>query len=145
VTIPDDRVAARADGALMRPWSTIAAISWALVVAAQTAIGVTSGNVGRPTYWIGPLGDTRPVILWLVPVVAPIVAFVCALFARHVAWRAGVVAALWVTAMAVIDLSVSRAVALVEFVVAASAWLVVVATAAGRPTRPSEPPLPLSP
>lgn len=122
----------------------IAVISWALVVAAQTAVGVTSGNVGRPTYWIGPLGATRPMILWLVPILVPIAAFVSALLGRSIAWRMGVVAAAWVTAMAAIDLTVTPAVALVEFVIAAAAWLVVVATAAGRPARPSEPPLPLT-
>ena len=107
-------------------------------------IGVSSGNVGRPTFWIGPLGATRPMILWFVPLLGPLVAFVCAVGFRRLAWLAGVGAALWVTAMAALDLTLSPAIALVEFGVAAAAWLVVVATAAGRPARVSTPPLPLS-
>lgn len=144
MTDADGHAPERLDSVLPRPWSAITATSWLLVIGAQTAISITSGNVGRPTFWIGPLGAMRPWPMWFVPVLAPLAVIVLIALANRHAWRASVVAAGWVTAIAVIDLFVSPAIAVMEFVVAAAAWLVVLATLAARPTRSEAPPLPLS-
>jgi membrane-bound ClpP family serine protease len=103
-----------------------------LVTAALASAAVTGRSIGKPTWWLGTPSDPAFALLWVVPFLAPIAALVAALVAGRWAPFAGMGAALYIGAIALVDIEATPAVALIEVVVAIAAFLVSVASLAGR-------------
>ena len=117
---------------LEKPWPLIIIVSWLFVTAALASAAVTSRNIGKPTWWLGPQDSPAFPLLWLLPFLAPVIAIFVALVAGRWAPFAGTGAALYIGAIAILDIESTPAVALIEVVIAVAALLVSVASLAGR-------------
>jgi hypothetical protein len=120
------------DKSLEKPWPLVIVVSWLLVTAALASAAVTSRNIGKPTWWLGTQNDPAFPLFWVLPFLAPIVAIFVAFVAGRWAPFAGVGAALYIGAIAILDIESTPAVALIEVIVAISALLVSIASLAGR-------------
>jgi hypothetical protein len=117
---------------LERIWTVIVIVSWLMVTAALAAAAVTGRNIGKPTWWLGTASDPAWPLLWVVPFLAPIAVIVCAIVAGRWAPFTGIGASLYLGAVATLDLENTPAVALIQVVVACAAFLVSIASLAGR-------------
>ena len=119
---------------LTNTWRTVTVISWLLVFFAIIAIAVTSRNIGKPTWWLGPQSNPSFVLLWALPFVAPIASIIAAVKFGRVASYVGFGSALLLGAIGAADINRTPGVALVECVIAVSSALIAIATFAGRTT-----------
>jgi membrane-bound metal-dependent hydrolase YbcI (DUF457 family) len=113
-------------------WRTITIASWLLVFFAIMAVAVTSRNIGKPTWWLGPESNPSFVLLWALPFLAPIASIIAAIKFGHIASFVGFGAALFLGAIGVADISGTPGVALIECAIAISSALIAIATFAGR-------------
>ena len=117
---------------LTNTWRTVAVASWLLVFFAIIAIAVTSRNIGKPTWWLGPESNPSFMLLWALPFVAPIASIIAAIKFGHIASYVGFGSALLLGAIGAADINNTPGVALVECVIAVSSALIALATFAGR-------------
>jgi len=119
---------------LTNTWRTVAVVSWLLVLFAIIAVAVTSRNIGKPTWWLGPQSNPSFVLLWALPFVAPIASIIAAIKFERVASYVGFGSALLLGVIGAVDIDNTPGVALVECVIAVSSALIAIATFAGRTT-----------
>lgn len=119
---------------LTRTWRTVAVISWLMVFFAIMAVAITSRNIGKPTWWLGPESNPSFVLLWALPFAAPIASIIAAIKFGRVASFIGFGAALSLGAIGVADISITPGVALIECAIAIASALIAIATFAGRTT-----------
>ena len=117
---------------LTTTWRSVAVVSWLLVFFAIIAVAVTSRNIGKPTWWLGPESNPSFVLLWALPFLAPIASIIAAIKFGHIASFVGFGAALFLGAIGVADISGTPGVALIECAIAISSALIAIATFAGR-------------
>jgi membrane-bound metal-dependent hydrolase YbcI (DUF457 family) len=117
---------------LTSTWRTVTIVSWLLVFFAIMAVAVTSRNIGKPTWWLGPESNPSFVLLWALPFVAPIASIIAAIKFGHIASFVGFGAALFLGAIGVADINGTPGVALIECAIAISSALIAIATFAGR-------------
>ena len=117
---------------LTNTWRTVAVVSWLLVFFAIIAIAVTSRNIGKPTWWLGPESNPSFMLLCALPFVAPIASIIAAIKFGRVASYVGFGSALLLGAIGAADINNTPGVALVECVIAVSSALIAIATFAGR-------------
>ena len=117
---------------LTTTWRTVAVVSWLLVFFAIIAVAVTSRNIGKPTWWLGPESNPSFMLLWALPFVAPIASIIAAIKFGHIASYVGFGSALLLGAIGAADINNTPGVALVECVIAVSSALIALATFAGR-------------
>ncbi len=117
---------------LTQTWRTVAVVSWLLVFFAIMAVAVTSRNIGKPTWWLGPESNPSFVLLWALPFVAPIASIIAAIKFGHIASFVGLGAALFLGAIGIADINNTPGVALIECTIAISSALIATATLAGR-------------
>ena len=117
---------------LTNTWRTVAVVSWLMVLFAIIAVAVTSRNIGKPTWWLGPQSNPSFVLLWALPFVAPIASIIAAIKFGHIASYVGFGSALLLGAIGAADINNTPGVALVECVIAVSSALIALATFAGR-------------
>jgi len=117
---------------LTNTWRTVAVVSWLLVFFAIMAVAVTSRNIGKPTWWLGPQSNPSFVLLWALPFVAPIASIIAAVKFGRIASYVGFGSALLLGAVGAVDIVNTPGVALVECVIAVSSALIAIATFAGR-------------
>ena len=113
-------------------WRTVAVISWLLVFFAIMATAVTSRNIGKPTWWLGPESNPSFVLLLALPFVAPIASIISAIKFGRIASFVGFGSALFLGAIGVADINNTPGVALIECAIAISSALIAIATLAGR-------------
>ena len=121
---------------LTSTWRTVVVVSWLLVFFAIIAVAVTSRNIGKPTWWLGPQSNPSFVLLWALPFAAPIASIIAAIKFGHIASFVGLGAALFLGAIGVADISNTPGVALIECAIAISSALIAIATFAGRAVVP---------
>ena len=119
---------------LTNAWRTVAVVSWLLVFFAIMAVAVTSRNIGKPTWWLGPQSDPSFVLLWALPFVAPIASIIAALKFGSIASYVGFGSALLLGVIGVADINNTPGVALIECTIAIASALIAIATFAGRDT-----------
>ncbi len=117
---------------LTNAWRTVAVVSWLLVFFAIIAVAVTSRNIGKPTWWLGPESNPSFVLLWALPFVAPIASIIAAIKFGRVASYVGLGSALLLGAIGAADINGTPGVALIECAIAVSSALIAIATFAGR-------------
>ncbi len=117
---------------LTNTWRTVAVVSWLLVFFAIIAVAVTSRNIGKPTWWLGPESNPSFVLLWTLPFVAPIASIIAAIKFGRVASYVGLGSALLLGAIGAADINGTPGVALIECAIAVSSALIAIATFAGR-------------
>ena len=105
--------------------------TWALVFVAWSGVWKASRELGLATWWLGPISAPRPLVVMLLPFVAPAVVGVLALNnARRLPWL-GLGAAVIAAVIGVVDLSYVRRLGIVELVVAACGAAVSLASFTG--------------
>lgn len=124
-----------APGVLTPLFTSIFWMSWVGVAAGFAAVWFSARTLGFTTWWLGPEGDQRPIVVSLLPFVAPIFLAVSAL--RRQPWLpwlglggAGVTAVI-----GVFDIGRPAAYWLAEVLIAAGGALVSVASLAGMHRR----------
>lgn len=117
---------------LTNTWRTVAVVSWLLVLLAIIAVAVTSRNIGKPTWWLGPESDPSFVLLWALPFVAPIASIIAAVKFGRIASFVGFGSALLLGVIGVADINNTPGVALIECTIAIASALIAIATFAGR-------------
>jgi hypothetical protein len=106
-------------------------IGWGCVALAFAAVWRSAWRLGLSTWWTGPTSNPRLVIVQLIPFVAPIALVVLgARNARFLPYL-GLVGALVLAAIAAGDIGRFDGLAIAQFVIAAAAALVSLATFAG--------------
>ena len=113
-------------------WRTVAVVSWLLVLFAIIAVAVTSRNIGKPTWWLGPQSDPSFVLLWALPFVAPIASIIAAVKFGRIASFVGFGSALLLGVIGVADINKTPGVAVIECTIAIASALIAIATFAGR-------------
>lgn len=68
------------------------------------AVAVTSRNIGKPTWWLGPESNPSFILLWALPFVAPIASIIAALKFGRIASYVGVGSALFLGAIGAADI-----------------------------------------
>ena len=117
---------------LTNTWRTVAVVSWLLVLFAIIAVAVTSRNIGKPTWWLGPQSNPSFVLLWALPFVAPIASIIAAVKFGRIASFVGFGSALLLGVIGVADINNTPGVALIECTIAIASALIAIATFAGR-------------
>jgi hypothetical protein len=109
------------------------------VFVAFTAVWKSSRELGLSTWWLGPVGEPQPVVVMLLPFVAPVAMLLATLNnARWLPW-AGLVASAGTAAIGIADLDRVLRLGLVEVAIAGAAAAVSVASFGGRYRKPEEP------
>ena len=117
---------------LTNAWRTVAVVSWLLVFFAIMAVAVTSRNIGKPTWWLGPQSNPSFVLLWALPFVAPIASIIAVVKFGRIASFVGFGSALLLGVIGVADINNTPGVALIECTIAIASALIAIATFAGR-------------
>jgi hypothetical protein len=133
----DRRRVAPAPGQLTRGWRIATGVTWGLVFVALIAVWKVSRELGLSTWWLGPVGEPQPVVVTLLPFVAPVAMLVATLNnARWLPW-AGLVASAGTAAIGIADLSHVWRLGLVELAIAVAAAAVSLASFGGRYRKPA--------
>ena len=117
---------------LTNTWRTVTVVSWLLVLFAIIAVAVTSRNIGKPTWWLGPESNPSFILLWALPFVAPIASIIAAIKFGRIASFVGFGSALFLGAIGIADINSTPGVALIECTIAIASALIAIATFAGR-------------
>jgi hypothetical protein len=133
---PGGTPSAPAPGQLTRGWRIATGVTWGLVFVAFTAVWKSSRELGLSTWWLGPVGEPQPVVVMLLPFVAPVAMLLATL--NNVRWLpwAGLVASAGTAAIGIADLDRVLRLGLVEVAIAGAAAAVSVASFGGRYRKP---------
>jgi len=116
-----------------RPWRALATISWVGVLVCQLAVAITSRNIGKPTWWLGPESNPQPLVVWALPFLITVAALVATQRPGRLSIVVHLVCVVLLVVVAALDVRNTPGVATVEFVVAFVALLITVVSAAARP------------
>lgn len=116
-----------------RRWRILATVSWVGILLCQIAVAVTSRNIGKSAWWLGPESNPQFPLLWALPFAITIAGLIATQRPRKytVFIHLGCVALL--VAVAAGDVNNSPGVAMLQFVLAGIALLVAVVSLAARP------------
>jgi hypothetical protein len=133
---PGGAPSAPAPGQLTRGWRIATGVTWGLVFVAFTAVWKSSRELGLSTWWLGPVGEPQPVVVMLLPFVAPVAMLLATL--NNVRWLpwAGLVASAGTAAIGVADLDRVLRLGLVEVAIGGAAAAVSIASFGGRYRKP---------
>ena len=116
-----------------RTWRRLASISWVGIAVCQVAVAVTSRNIGKSTWWLGPESNPRFPLVWAVPILITVAAFVATQRPRKYTIVVHLVCVALLAAVATGDVANSPGVAALQYVVAGIALLVSFVSLAARP------------
>ncbi|MGA1320490.1 MAG: hypothetical protein ACO3Z0_01665 [Ilumatobacteraceae bacterium] len=116
-----------------RPWRALATISWVGVLVCQLAVAITSRNIGKATWWLGPESNPQPLVVWALPFFITVAALVATQRPGRLSIVVHLVCVVLLVVVAALDVRNTPGVATVEFVVAFAALLITVVSAAARP------------
>ena len=116
-----------------RTWRTLATISWVGVLLCQIAVAVTSRNIGKSAWWLGPESNPRFPLIWAIPFVIIVAALVATQRVGKFTIVIHLVCAALLTAVATGDVANSPGVAMLQYVVAGIAFIVSFVSLAARP------------
>lgn len=116
-----------------RPWRVLASVSWVGILLCQVAVAISSRNIGKSAWWLGPESNPQFPLVWALPFAITIAGLVATQRPRRytVFIHLGCVVAL--VGVALGDVSNAPGVALLEFVLAGIALLVSLVSLASRP------------
>ncbi len=111
----------------------LASVSWVGILLCQVAVAISSRNIGKSAWWLGPESNPQFPLVWALPFAITIAGLVATQRPRRytVFIHLGCVVAL--VGVALGDVSNAPGVALLEFVLAGIALLVSLVSLASRP------------
>lgn len=116
-----------------RTWRILATISWVGVLLCQVAVAVTSRNIGKSAWWLGPESNPRFPLVWAIPFVIIVAGLVATQRPRRYTIVVHLVCTALLAAVATGDVVDSPGVAMLQYVVAGIALLVSLVSLAARP------------
>ncbi len=116
-----------------RTWRTLATVSWVGVLFCQVAVAVTSRNIGKSAWWLGPESNPRFPLVWVIPFVIIIVALAATQRPKKFTIAIHLLCVFLLAAVATGDVASSPGVAVLQYVVAGIALLVSLVSLAARP------------
>jgi hypothetical protein len=118
-------------------WRVATIVTWVLVFVAWSGVWKASRELGVATWWLGPDGDPQPIVVTLLPFVAPLAMVLLAL--NNIRWLPwyGLAAAAASAVIAIVDLSYVHRLGIVELVIAGAGAAVAVAGFGGMYRRVS--------
>ena len=114
-------------------WRRLATASWVGVLFCQVAVAVTSRNIGKSAWWLGPESNPTFPLVWAVPFLITVAALVATQRTRKYTIFIHLACVVLLAAVAAGDLSNSPGVAMLQFVVAGIALLISLVSLAARP------------
>ncbi len=116
-----------------RPWRVLASVSWVGILLCQVAVAVSSRNIGKSAWWLGPESNPQFPLVWALPFAITIAGLIATQRPRKYTLfiHLGCVAAF--VGVAIGDLGNAPGVAMLEFVLAGIALLVTFVSLAARP------------
>jgi hypothetical protein len=131
-----------APGGLTLPWRIVTAITWLSVVLAFAAVWNVSVQLGLSTWWLGPRGAPQPLLIQVVPFVAPVLMVLGTI--NNVRWlgRFGLAASAVLAAIGLADLGRVTSIALTELAIAGAAAAISAASLTGTYRAPADRPTP---
>jgi len=116
-----------------RPWRALATVSWVGILFCQVAVAVTSRNIGKSAWWLGPESNPQFPLVWSIPFVVTIIALVATQRPRRYTVAIHAVCVVLLAAIATGDLNDSPGVAVLQYGVALIALLTTFVSLAARP------------
>jgi hypothetical protein len=116
-----------------RPWRALATISWVGMLVCQLAVAITSRNIGKATWWLGPESNPQMPVVWALPFLITVAALVATQRPGRLSIVVHLVCVVLLVVVAALDVRDTPGVATVEFVVAFVALLITVVSSAARP------------
>lgn len=115
------------------PWRALATASWAGLLLCYVAVAVTSRNIGKSAWWLGPESNPQFFLVSTVPFAVIVAGLIATQRPRKytVLLHLGCVLAL--VGVAIGDLNNAPGVAMLQFVLAGIALLVTIVSLAARP------------
>ena len=114
-------------------WRRLATASWVGVLFCQVAVAVTSRNIGKSAWWLGPESNPTFPLVWAVPFLITVAALVATQRIRKYTIFIHLACVVLLAAVAAGALSNSPGVAMLQFVVAGIALLISLVSLAARP------------
>lgn len=116
-----------------QPWRAMASISWVGIMLCQAAIAVSSRNIGKSAWWLGPESNPRFPLVWALPFAITIAGLIATQRPRKFTIFIHLACVVALVGVALGDVANAPGVALLEFVVAGIALLVSFVSLAARP------------
>ena len=116
-----------------RTWRRLATASWIGILFCQIAVAVTSRNIGKSAWWLGPESNPQFPLVWAVPFAITLVALIATQRTRKYTIFIHLACVALLVAVATGDLSNAPGVAMLQYVVAGIALLVTFVSLAARP------------
>ena len=105
--------------------------AWVMVFVAYSGVWKVSRELGLATWWLGAISEPQPIVVQLVPFVAPVAMVVAGMRnVRRLPWY-GLLASGVCAAIAIGDLDRVRRLAFVELAIAAAGAVVSIASFSG--------------
>ena len=116
-----------------QPWRTLASVSWIGILLCQVAVAISSRNIGKSAWWLGPESNPQFPLVWALPFAITIAGLVATHRPRRYTKFIHLGCVLALVGVALGDVSNAPGVALLEFVLAGIALLVSLVSLAARP------------
>jgi len=116
-----------------RTWRTLASISWVGTLLCQVAVAVTSRNIGKSAWWLGPESNPQFPLVWAVPFLITLAALIATQRPRKYTIVIHLVCVAMLAAVATGDVANSPGVAMLQYGVAGIALLISFVSLAARP------------
>lgn len=116
-----------------QPWRTLASVSWIGILLCQVAVAISSRNIGKSAWWLGPESNPQFPLIWALPFAITIAGLVATQRPRRYTKFIHLGCVLALVGVALGDVSNAHGVALLEFVLAGIAVLVSLVSLAARP------------
>jgi hypothetical protein len=120
-------------GTSNRTWRILATVSWVGLLFCQAAVAVTSRNIGKSAWWLGPEGNPQFPLVWFTPFAIIVIALVATQRPKKFTIIIHLVCVALLAAVATGDVVDSPGVAALQYGVAAIALLVSFVSMAARP------------
>jgi hypothetical protein len=108
-------------------WRTVSLITWIGVFGALLCVAVSSRTIGRPIWWLGPVGNPAPFYFLVIPIVITAMPILATMRRPQHIVRVGWICALALFATALPDFADSPAIAWAVTVIAVAALVETIA------------------
>jgi len=108
-------------------------VSWIGIVLCQVAVAVTSRNIGKSAWWLGPESNPQFPLVWATPFVVTLIALIATQRPRKYTVAIHVVCVVLLAVIATGDLKGSPGVAVLQYGIALIALLTTFVSMAARP------------
>ena len=115
------------------PWRALATVSWVALLFCQAAVAVTSRNIGKAAWWLGPESNPQFPLVWATPFIIILAALIATQRPRKYTIIIHLVCVALLAAVATGDISDAPGIAVLQYGIAAIALLISLVSLAAKP------------